>query len=145
MLCLLPVPLALLVQCCRVLGVCWGLGPSAVFLMPLRVMFYSVIKSENSTLQQLWKRQFMLKQNGSFFGYIAGVIEEYHLLSADEILLLSKEGWKSLVKRTLRVYWEDQLRKEAEKKSTLERCHLDSFTSDLPTLFGTRSTPIEWM
>ena len=60
-------------------------------------------------------------QNGSFFGYIAGVIEKYHLLSADEILLLSKEGWKLLVKRTLRVYWEDQLRKEAEKTSTLER------------------------
>ena len=35
--------------------------------------------------------------------------------------------WKLLVKRTLRVYWEDQLRKEAEEKSTLERCHLDSF------------------
>ena len=31
-------------------------------------LFYSVIKCENSTLQQLWKRQFMLKQNGSFFG-----------------------------------------------------------------------------
>ena len=90
-------------------------------------LFYSVIKSENSTLQQLWKRQFMLKQNGSFFGYIAGVIEKYHLPSANEILLLSKEGWKLLVKKTLRVYWEDQLRKEAEKKSTLERCHLDSF------------------
>ena len=37
----------------------------------------------------------------------------YYLPSADEILLLSKEGWKLLVKRTLRVYWEDQLRREA--------------------------------
>ena len=66
-------------------------------------LFYSVIKSVNSTLQQLWKRQFMLKQNGSFFGYIARVIEKYHLPSVDEILLLSKEGLKLLVKRTLRV------------------------------------------
>ena len=90
-------------------------------------LFYSVIKSENSTLQQLWKRQFMQKQNGRLFGYITGVIEKYHLPSADEILLMSKEVWKLLVKRTLRVYWEDQLRKEAEKKSTLERCHFDSF------------------
>ena len=69
----------------------------------------------------------MLKQNGSFYGYIADAIEKYYLPSADEILLLSKEGWKLLLKRTLRVYWEDQLRKEAEKKSTLERCHLDCF------------------
>ena len=58
---------------------------------------------------------------------IAGVIEKYNLPSVDEILILSKEGWKLLVKRTLRVYWEDQVRKEAEKKSTLERCHLVSF------------------
>ena len=89
-------------------------------------LFYSVITSENSTLQQLWKRQISLKQRGSYFEYIAGLVEKYCLPSPEEILLLNKEGWKLLVKRTLRVYWTEQLREEAGEKSTLERCHLDS-------------------
>ena len=89
-------------------------------------LFYSIIASENSTLQQLWKRQISLKQEGSFFKYIPGLIEKYCLPSPEEILLLSKEEWKLLVKRRLRVYWTEQLREEAEEKSTLERCHLDS-------------------
>ena len=41
-------------------------------------------------------------------------------------MLLNKEGWKLLVKGTLRVYWTEQLREEAGEKSTLERCHLNS-------------------
>ena len=89
-------------------------------------LFYLVITSENSTLQQLWKRQFSLKRRGSFFEYIAGLVEKYCLPSPEEILLLNKEGWKLLVKRTLRVYWMEQLREEAGEKLTLERCHLDS-------------------
>ena len=65
-------------------------------------LFYTIITSENSTLQQLWKRQISLKQEGSFFKYISGLIEKYCLPSPEEILLLSKEGWKLLVKRRLR-------------------------------------------
>ena len=40
-------------------------------------LFYSIITSENSTLQQLRKRQISLKQEGSFFKYISGLIERY--------------------------------------------------------------------
>ena len=36
----LPVPLALLVECCRVQGLCWGLGLSAVFI-PFNMMSMS--------------------------------------------------------------------------------------------------------
>ena len=43
-----------------------------------------------------------------------------------EIVKMGREGWKLLVKKTLRVYWTKQLCKEAGEKSTLEHCHLDS-------------------
>ena len=75
-------------------------------------LFYSIFTSENATLQQLWKRQISFKKGGSFFEYIAGLVERYCLPSPEEILLLSKEGWKLLVKRTLGVFLDGRSRGE---------------------------------
>ena len=110
-------------------------------------LFYSIITSENSTLQQFRKRQISLKQEGSFFKYISGLIERYCLPSPEEILLLGKEGWKLLVKRRLKVYWTEQLHEEAEEKSTLERCHLDRLSIHMGVTHPVWKTvkSIEWM
>ena len=89
-------------------------------------MFYSVIQSENSTLQDLWKRQITLLQDGSFFEHVSGLLEKYSLPVPEKIVKMSREAWKLLVKQTLRVYWTKQFREEAGEKSTLEHCHLDS-------------------
>ena len=89
-------------------------------------LFYSVIQRENSTLQDLWKRQITLLQDGSFFEHVSGLLEKYSLPVPEKIVKMSREAWKLLVKKTLRVYWTKQLREEAGEKSTLERCHLDS-------------------
>lgn len=88
-------------------------------------LFYAVITSTNLTMQNLWKRQYSLQHEGSFFKRIAKVLIKYNLPSVSEILNFSKETWKLSVKKSVRVYWTEQLRKEAGERSTLERCNVD--------------------
>ena len=107
-------------------------------------LFYAVVTSENPTLQQFWKRQYVLQHDGSFFKQIYELIEKYDLPPPNEMRHLSKVQCKILVKKTIRCYWTEQLQMEAGEKAKLERCHLTFCIWELPTQFGILSSQIEW-
>ena len=58
-----------------------------------------------------------------FFKHKAVLTEKYDLPPPEVILLLNKENWKLLIKRTVRDCLTEQLREVAEERSTLERGH----------------------
>ena len=62
-------------------------------------LFYAIVTSENPTLQQFWKRQYVLQHDGSFFKQIYELVEKYDLPPPSEITHLSKEQWKFWLKR----------------------------------------------
>lgn len=87
-------------------------------------LFYSTIKSENSTLQHVLQRQLVLQNEGSFFRLASEAIERYDLPPIEELQKLSKDQWKSVTKKAVREYWTSQLQEEAASKSTLNHCHV---------------------
>ena len=89
-------------------------------------LLYSIVTSENQTLQQFWNRQYALQNDGSFFKNVRELIERYELPPPSEMRNMSRDQWKIRVKRTLRCYWTEQLQREAGDKSTLKYCNLDS-------------------
>ena len=90
-------------------------------------LLYSIIKSENSTLQRISQRQLELQNEGGFFFFFSGVseaIERYDLPPIEELQKLSKDQWKSVAKKAIRENWTNLLQEEAASKSTLGHCHI---------------------
>lgn len=87
-------------------------------------LYHSVATSENSTLQELSKRQSIIQNKESFFKRIFDILVKYNLPSLSEIQQMTKDEWKSTVKQTVREYWTEKLQEEAGNRSTLERCHI---------------------
>ena len=55
-------------------------------------LFYSVITSEHSSLQRLWKLQATVQHHGSYFKHVTGLIEKYNLPLPEKIFTKNKEG-----------------------------------------------------
>ena len=91
-------------------------------------LLYSIVTSENQTLQQFWNRQYALQNDGSFFKNVREHIERYELPPLSEMRNMSRDQWKIRVKRTLRYYWTELhvLQREAGDMSTSKYCNLDS-------------------
>ena len=85
---------------------------------------YSVSRSDNPTLQELRKRQDVVRFSESFFIRVAHIIDKYNPLTLYEMNRFSKEQCKHMVKCAVRTYWTQELVERAAEKSTLGRCHL---------------------
>ena len=76
-------------------------------------LFHAIVTSENQTLQQFWRRQYVMQHEGSFFKIILELAEKYDLPTPNEMKNISKEQWKIMIKKTFRCYWTEQLQREA--------------------------------
>ena len=89
-------------------------------------LLYSTLNCDNSTLNELSERQIILKNDGSFYQRVLDTMERYGLPDTETLKTLSKDQWKLIVKKAIRQHWTEQLRSEAETKSTLERCAISA-------------------
>ena len=53
-------------------------------------------------------------------------MERYGLPDTETLKTLSKDQWKLIVRKAIRQDWTEQLRSEAETKSTMERCAISA-------------------
>ena len=88
-----------------------------------------MVTSENSTLQELKRRQTFIWNGDSFFKRVSDIAGRYNLPCPEEMQQFSKDEWKSTIKRSVREYWTNRLQEEAEDKSTLEKISLMSYSS----------------
>ncbi|KAK3097352.1 hypothetical protein FSP39_008944 [Pinctada imbricata] len=92
--------------------------------------FGSIVRSGNSTLLNLTRRQLALKtcKSRSWFVHVEGLVERYGLPSLDTILdnTPTKTEWKKIVYNDIEKYWRAELVRDCMDKSTLSSCNLDS-------------------
>ena len=90
-------------------------------------LYYSVVTSENSTLQELKHRQTFVQNEDYFFKRVSDIAGRCNLPGPEETQQFSKYEWKSTIKRSVRDYLTNRLQEEAGDKSTLARYHIPAF------------------
>lgn len=101
-----------------------GARPIEAELHPRTLIFLgNIIRSNNSTFLNILYRQIAVKSQNSksMFIYVQGLLLQYNLQSADNLLMdmPSKDSWKTCVSDAVNTYWNTKLVEESSSKSTL--------------------------
>lgn len=92
--------------------------------------FTNILRRTGSIERNLVERQLVMKEESahSWVWYVQGLLKRYHLPSAFSLLenQPDKEGWKRVVKAAVLSDWEEDLKKEAKRKSTLALVNLNA-------------------
>ena len=136
-------------------------GTSAVYLilgaLPVEAelhkrhlsLLFNIMSSTNSTIKDLSTRQIAINLDNeqSFFSKVQQILDLYQLPHVRDLRVseLSKEQWKTQVKKAVNEHWSKYLQSEARGKSTLKYLNIDSLRIGLthPVWLSVESTITE--
>ena len=93
-------------------------------------LFGNVIRRDGSAERAVITRQLATKSmnSNSWTTLVRELLQQYSLPNAYELCdsVPTKEKWKSMVKKAVHVFWDEKLKEEAKKKSSLSFLNLES-------------------
>ena len=112
-------------------------------------LLFNILSSTNSTIKDLSTRQIAINLDNeqSFFSKVQQILDLYQLPHVRDLRVseLSKEQWKTQVKKAVNEHWSKYLQSEARGKSTLKYLNIDSLRIGLthPVWLSVESTITE--
>lgn len=91
-------------------------------------LLQSIVNSKNSTMKELLSRQANINNQNSFFSKVERTLAQYELPTLKEVSnsKYTKLRWKHISKAAIESYWTEELLIDAEGKSTLINCNINS-------------------